>query len=176
MRKLDINQLKRGLPGVTEAFGTFLAEAVMFCLEENGHQGSAKLLVTGHFDEEFELTWTDTVTKEVRSTWEDKKEATEYAATAIAMLIIPVITEFDLFRRTRGGTDYILGKTKQRKTKNLPDISYLEISGLWKETKNNTVNMRVNLKEKQVRRTVFNAPALVVVTEFSIPKTKITQL
>ena len=36
--------------------------------------------------------------------------------------------------------------------------------------------MRVNLKKKQVEKTVIKAPALVVVTEFHTPKTKIKQL
>jgi len=176
MRKLNLDQLKEGLPGVTKSFGAFLAEAAMYCLEENGHQGTVQLKVTGHFEETFELIWTDKVTEDVKSTWYDVKEATEYAATAIAMLIIPVLTDFDLFKRTRGGTDYVLGKTKSTAQNSPLDISYLEISGLWKEASNNTINMRVNLKKKQVKRTVIDAPSFIVVTAFNLPKTKIVKL
>jgi len=93
-------------------------------------------------------------------------------STAIAILLLPKLTDYNRFKRTRGGTDYIVTSTKKGKTK-LPKLSYLEISGIWQETKNNTVMMRINLKKKQVERTVIDAPAFIIVTEFGIPKTKI---
>lgn len=171
MRKLNLDKLKNGVPGVTEAFGAFLVEAAMFCLEENGHQGKAILKITGEFEEHFKLVWSDKLTEEVKSSWVDKNEATEYAATAMAMLIIPVVTEFNYFRRTRGGTDYIMSKAKNEK-----DKSYLEISGIWKQSKTNSLKMRVAIKKKQVEKTIIDAEAFVVVTEFGEPETKILKI
>ena len=175
MRKLNLDILKNGLHGVTQAFGTFLVEAAMYCLEENGHQGKAYLKITGDFEDYVLLEWSDTLTEEVKSSWVDKNEATEYGATAIAMLIILSFTQFDIFRRTRGGTDYVLAKSESSTLNKKPDICYLEISGIWKENKTNSLNMRLNLKKKQVGKTVINAPAFIVVTEFGNPKTKISK-
>ena len=172
MRKLELDNLKDGIGGLTEAFGTFLVEAAMYCLEQNNHNGQAVLQVEGYFDEKFELIWSGRLTEEVKGSWYDRKEATEYGATAIAILLVNELTDYNKFKRTRGGTDYIISKGKSTNTK-LSDISYLEISGLWKETKNNTLTMRVNLKRKQVERTIIDASAFVIVTEFGNPKTKI---
>lgn len=175
MRKLHLDELKKGLSGVTEAFGIFLAEAAMFCLEENGHRGTAVLAVSGDFQEDFLLVWTDNLTEEVKSSWVDTKEAVEYGATGIAMLTVLALTKFDVFRRTRGGTDYILTKSEDAKFSEKSETCYLEISGILKETASNTLNMRVSLKEKQVQKTVDDASAFVIVTEFSQPKTKISR-
>lgn len=174
MRKLQLDDLKSGIGGLTEAFGTFLVEAAMYCLEENNHRGSAILQVKGDFEEKFEIIWTDQLTEEVRNSWHDHNEATEYGATAIAILLIKVLTKFDRFRRTKGGTDYIISR-KDNLGSQIPDFSYLEISGLWNESKGNTINMRINVKKKQVKRTVVNAPAFIIVTEFGSPKTKIVE-
>ena len=175
MRKLHLDELKKGLSGVTEAFGTFLAEAAMFCLEENGHRGQAILSVLGDFEEDFLLIWTDSLTEEVKNSWVDTKEAVEYGATGIAMLTVLALTKFDVFRRTRGGTDYILTKSDNAQLANKLEICYLEISGILTETSGNTLNMRVSLKEKQVKKTVDDASAFVIVTEFGQPKTKISK-
>lgn len=110
MRKLNLNNLKEGIGGLTEAFGIFLAEAAMFCLEVNNHKGKAILKVEGDFKENFEIIWTDKLTEEVKNSWQDKKEATEYGATAIAMLLLLELTDYNRFKRTRGGTDYIISK------------------------------------------------------------------
>lgn len=172
MRKLNLNNLKEGIGGLTEAFGIFLAEAAMFCLEANNHEGRAILKVEGDFEENFEINWTDKLTEKVRNSWHDKKEATEYGATAIALLLLLELTDYESFKRTRGGTDYIISKQQKEKSK-FPVISYLEISGIWQETRSNTLTMRINLKKKQVKRTVLDAPAIIIITEFGNPKTKI---
>ena len=154
--------------GLSAAFGTFLAEGAMVCLELNNHSGEVILQVTGHFEKQFKLIWTDKLTESVKGSWKDKKEATEYGATAIALLVVSELTDYDFFERSIGGTDYIL-ENKENPT----EFSYLEISGLWKEGVGNTINMRVNLKKKQVKKAVEKHSTYIIVTEFGVPKTKI---
>ena len=121
MRKLNLNNLKEGIGGLTEAFGSFLAEAAMVCLETNHQKGKAILKVEGDFKENFEINWTGKLTEEVRNSWHDKKEATEYGATAIALLLLLELTDYDRFKRTRGGTDYMISKAQKGKSK-FPEI------------------------------------------------------
>ena len=174
MRKLNLDDLKGGLTGITEAFGTFLSEAAMYCLEANGHEKNVQLHIKGFHEENFLLTWTDELTEEVKSSWVDENEATEYGATAIALLLILKITDYKVFKRTRGATDYIISKSFGKQSAS--NICYLEISGIWKEHPSNTLNMRLNLKKKQVEKTVINSPAMIIVTEFGRPKSKIIKI
>jgi len=87
MRKLKLDDLKNGVGGLTEAFGIFLVEAAMYCLEANNHNGKAILKVEGAFSEEFELIWKDRLTDEVKNSWFDKKEATEYGVNSYCNII-----------------------------------------------------------------------------------------
>lgn len=53
-------------------------------------------------------------------------------------------------------------------------FAYLEVSGIWKENSKNTLNMRFNLKKRNLeRQNQDNFPYVIVVAEFSIPKAKI---
>ena len=46
---LDLSELQRGLPAITPAFGTALAEACAICLTERGHQPDVALQIEGDF-------------------------------------------------------------------------------------------------------------------------------
>ena len=53
--------------------------------------------------------------------------------------------------------------------------AYMEVSGIWKETPTNTLNVRVNKKIKQVNRKKDKLPSFVLVTEFGTPASKIVK-
>lgn len=90
------------------------------------------------------------------NSWNDVKEATEFGATALAILLLLKFTDFTYVIRAYQGTgiDYWLG-TGDYTSELLPTSSRkgrLEISGILNERKSNTVNMRINQKKKQVKR------------------------
>ena len=43
MFKIDLDELRKGLPGFTPTAGGFLAEAAIYCLEFCGHKTGAEL-------------------------------------------------------------------------------------------------------------------------------------
>lgn len=57
-RKLNLNDLREGLPAITPDYGAGLAEAGAVCLEDQGHSHGVTLSVNGSFNEAFETYWT----------------------------------------------------------------------------------------------------------------------
>ncbi len=156
--------------------GAFLAEAAMVCLEKNGHQSGVRLKVTGDFQETFEVIWSGKVDTIIDGTWKDQKEATEFGATGIALLLMDKLSEYHTFERSKGDSfDFYLKKNSLNilSTNEAKNIALFEISGIWNEKKGNTLNMRINIKKKQLQHIPIDSDFYVVVTEFSFPKAKI---
>jgi hypothetical protein len=175
MRKLDLNDLKKGMPGVSEAVGNFLAEAATVCLSLNGHHSGVKLEVEGTYQELFEVIWQEVPDESIINSWKDLKEAAEYGATAIALLLMLALTDYDAFVRVpqQMNADYVLIKTVE--TQGDEPAAYLEISGIFQENSGNTIRMRFSAKERQlIEKNTGDLPVLIVVAEFSIPKAKIS--
>jgi hypothetical protein len=109
--------------------------------------------------------WQDEITDEILSSWNDAREATEFGATALAILLLVKNTDFQHFIRAYQGTgiDYWLGKGRYNK-KELPFTSRdgrLEISGILKESKGNTLNMRVTKKRNRLKeQTTLNCQCI----------------
>lgn len=87
MKKINLDELKSGQAGITPIIAEFLVEAAVFCLLENKHQSGVKLKGVGNYEKEFELHWTGSMTQQMKKAWKDRREATEYGATAIAALL-----------------------------------------------------------------------------------------
>ena len=83
MRKINLNQLKQGIPGITVAYGEFLWETLAYCLVKMGHESSVYLKVLGNKEVKIELTWSGKLNKEVAATYNDELDLAEYAATAL---------------------------------------------------------------------------------------------
>lgn len=175
MRNLHLNKLKEGIPGITKAIGAFLAEAAAFCFDAQGHKPGVILKITGDFEEEFSVFWTDKINKSVKKAWADKKEATEYAATAIALLLIRELTDFSVSKRLRQGerADYFLEKRNAENDSTTEAI--LEVSGIFEEKLSNTVNMRLGVKKANIDKIENrDKTAVIIVVAFNIPKAKIS--
>ncbi len=177
VRTIHLDKLKEGLPGITPTFGTFFAEAIAVCLHLMGHKPGVQLTVEGDFQEKFQVEWAQIITEKELSSWRDFREATEYGATGIALLLMSELTEFDFFERNDQGfsSDYALKKTIELDS--LPveaqQIASLEISGILSETQANTINIRINQKKN---RKGLKKPFFVAVVEFGNPKAKIVQV
>ncbi|MGB0930559.1 MAG: hypothetical protein ACPGVB_07275 [Chitinophagales bacterium] len=178
MKKLDLDKLKTGIPVISKKIGAFLAEAAAICLHMNGYQTGVKLTVEGEIEEIVTIEWNDKITDDVLNSWNDAREATEFGATALAILLLLDYTDFTHFIRAYQGTgiDYWLGKGKYT-GEVLPTgdrKGRLEISGILKKSRGNTVNTRINQKKKQSKKTdSTKLPVYIVVVEFSEPKAKI---
>lgn len=173
MRQLNLDILKQGLPGFSKTIGAYLAEAALVCLEENQHQSGVLIEITGDFQETFEIIWTGNIRSAVKDGWRDLKEAAEYGATAIAILLLKELTEFYYFERMRQDEigDYLI-----RTSKTAIPFSFLEISGIWNESKGNNVDIRIRAKIRQINKKASTKLELfTIVTEFSKPVAKIVK-
>ncbi len=177
MLELSLDILNEGFPAISKSIGRYLAEGAAFCLESNGHKTGVLLKVEGDYQTSLKLHWSEHVDDQVKRAWNDGKEATEYGATAIALVLIKALTPYTVIERSFQGTgfDYWLGTGiydenllpfQQRKAR-------LEVSGIWKEAGSNTVEARLKIKRSQIQ-TITNdgMPALVIVVEFGTPKAK----
>jgi hypothetical protein len=147
MKKLNLYHLSRQATGISKTVGEFLAEAAQVCLEMQGHESGIEINVLGLYDETFVLEWDKKLDKETFLSWRDVKEATEYGATAISLLIILYLENFNFVERLPQNSigDYFLKKTTlENKEKN--DEAFLEISGIFNEVTSNTLNLRINQK------------------------------
>lgn len=174
MKELHLDDLKLGLPGVTKAVGAFLAEAAAYCLDKQGHQSGINLKIFGDFNEEYALYWTDVIDTQVKRTWADQEEATEYAATAIAMLLILDLTNYTIAHRTSKGdrADYFL--VQKTAPYAIVAKALLEISGIFTERRGNTMNMRIKMKKDNIDKIVNRKKtAYIVIVSFELPKAKI---
>ena len=171
---LDLNDLSNGLPAISPAWGAALAEVAGVCLESQGHAPSIQLYLYGYRNNVYKLAW-PMITDQSRRTWNDLQEATEYGATAIAVLLAKREIGYDVVERSVKGTgiDYWMGDESdgppfQHKTR-------LEISGILKATGDSEdavkreVSARVREKLKQTDRSGDTLPAYAIVVEFGSP-------
>lgn len=176
MRKLWLESIKIGHPGISETGAPFLIEAAKICLELNGHLPGVALKITGEYEEEIQLFWKSGITQQQIKAWGDKVEAVEYAATCISVLLISALTEFAVEERL-GQTDlgdYLL----ETHAGNLK-TAILEVSGIFKENRGNTIEARISKKEKTIEnKRHLNRKDLIftIVTEFGAPKSKIKKI
>jgi len=175
MRKIYLKNLENEIPEISKAFRAIMLEAAQYCLNVSGYKSGVVLKISGAFDETIQLFWNkSSISRQERITWRDTKEATRYAAKGIAILLIKELTKFTHFERLYQGLgiDFFLSDNNEKVTNR--ELSRLEVSGLFKETKGNTLNIRISSKENQVKKSDFlGFSVYIVVVEFEKPSAKI---
>lgn len=180
MQKVDLETLKIGFPAISKNIGRYLAEGGAYCLEANDHKSGVIMQIMSDSMEDVVIIWKDKIDAQVKRAWNDSLEATEYGATAIAILLIKKFTDYTIIERSFRGTgfDYWLG-TGEYDENLLPfeqRKAQLEVSGIWKESEHNKIDVRVRLKQRQVNRSNFKKfPVFVIVVEFGTPKAKMVK-
>lgn len=175
--KLHLDKLKGGILGISRTYGAFLAEAIVVCLITAGHKSGVRLKVEGDFDAEFELEWQGEIGSAELSSWRDLKEATEYAAMGLAILLISALTTYEVFQRNEQGEDADFTMQESYQPTITLKKAHLEVSGIFAESLTNTVNMRILAKTKGLeKRVIPSLPVFIAVIEFNIPKAKIVEI
>lgn len=178
MRILNLDILQNGLPGITPVMGAFYMEAAIVSLIKNGFTSGVILKVNGAFEEEFKIQWSSQLTIfQVRS-WREENHFYSAGAVGLSLLLIKELLGFTIFEEGTIGTgiDYWLGKDLDVEAKNsfFKKLARLEISGIGKANKTNSINMRINRKKKQmVASDNTKLEGWISVVEFSTPTTKI---
>ena len=112
MRRLKLDILQKGLPGITPIMGAYYMEAAIVCLIKNGHSSGVILEVTGAYQEIFEISWTIPVNEDIVNSWREEKIATSHGAVGIALCLLLELLDYTTFEEGIYGTgiDFWLGK------------------------------------------------------------------
>jgi hypothetical protein len=172
LEEIDLRNLKNGTPGITPEFGSCLAQAAAVCLEEQGHSTGAIMKVDGEFKTSFAVLWEST-TEQIRRCWGDIEVTTENGAYGFAILLVLRLTEHTIIQRSRKGTgfDFWLGDPDSPEPL-FQGKSRLEVSGI-REGDHNTIRNRIRGKINQVGKFNSTLPAIIIVVEFSEPRSRI---
>ena len=117
-RKLLLNELENGLPGISKSWGKFLCEASSHCLSLKNHASGVEMQVKGNSETVYRFFWSNEISEQTRKAWNDTQELTEYGATGIAIFLIQEMTEFMVIRRLSKVRELIIG-SETKPTKNL---------------------------------------------------------
>ena len=170
---IDLNELGQGLPAITPAWGSAMAEAAGVCLESQGHTQGVLLGVTGHVNSSHVLAWPP-IGGHARRSWADLQEATEYGATAIAVLLVKREAGYAAVERSAKGTgiDYWLGHEAEGPP--FQNKARLEVSGILSaQDAQRDVAKRVREKMNQAQSSGSSLPTYVVVVEFGSPLSQV---
>jgi hypothetical protein len=166
-KDLNLGLLSDGMPGLTPAGGTVLAEAAAVCLENQNHQLGVELTLAGMSKSSFQLQWRG-VDEQQRRCYNDLQEATERGACGIAILLAKELTGKVVIERSKKGPgfDYWLGDDDD-------DLLFagkarLEVSGILLGS-SREIQARVKQKKTQIAPSNHLAPGYVAVVEFSKP-------
>jgi hypothetical protein len=169
------DSLIEGKLGLSPSYGTFLAEAAAYCLYKNDHHSPRDLLLIVKKTITTRLVWTE-VGPELDSTWADLKEATEYGAYAVGIVVCLRITSSTRVERcAQEGTGIDLWVTDS-----VPDdkgifqrCSRLEVSGILHDDQNR-IKSRQRQKTTQTKRSDDTGlPAYVAIVEFGSPEIRV---
>jgi hypothetical protein len=151
-----------------------LKEACVWCLLNCDHENGVPIeCIICDENNCLSIQWNENIDIEgIRKAY-NLDDAVEFGAEAIALLLIREKTEYTTIERAVRGTgiDYWLGN-KNENSKNLFSMrdARLEISGILKESKSNTVKNRIKTKLKQIQPSNHTFPVFISIIEFGNPK------
>ena len=168
---LQLNDLSQNIEFVSPGYGEFMKEACAVCLDLNGHESGVSMVSKDDIAGDFRVVWAPPVDDALRTSHGDKEETAEYAAYAIALLLVRQSTEFKYVERSMKGTrfDYRLGKTKDELFQNK---ACLEVSGILRGTEPQIAS-RLTQKLQQVKKRDSGDLAFVVIVEFGRPISRV---
>ena len=167
---INLQEIKKGLPALDLASANHCYVACMVCLHRNKHGNGVRLELTGDTVATITMQWEDYFDDQIDKTWQDQEYATEHGAICVSAMLMKEFTDYTIIERSRKSTgfDYWLGKEDDvpfRKS------ARLEISGIFQETNENSVQKRFQAKNKQTKQSdSTQLPAYISIIEFSKPR------
>lgn len=171
---LNLEDLGRGLPGITPALGSCFAEAAGKCLEDQRHERGVIMQIGGDCKHRIRVLWgTIGDVLQRQRAWNDEEVATEFGAYGIAAMIIQELSPYTVAERARKGPgfDFWLGR-KGSDTLLFQDKARLEVSGVRKGNEQGIAS-RLSRKRKQISRSDGALPGAVIVVEFGSPRSEV---
>lgn len=178
--ELHLDSLDRGIPAITARQAGVHMEACVWCLLECGHENGVTLTVREDEQQSlYRLVWPeDAVDVSSLARAYNKDDGPEHGAEAIALLLVREKTDYTAIQRsvTATGIDYWLGYKDDLIGGQIFTVSSarLEVSGILRQNATNRLNVRVQRKVKQTKRSDnVTFPVYIVVVEFSQPVAEI---
>jgi hypothetical protein len=176
-QKLTLESLSVGIPVIPEEAVGFYKQNFMVCFYENGHKSGVSLTVSyDNLDSVFQIFWTGDITEDLLRAYRETKRCTDFAACAIALILVRELTEFTAVEQSCIGTtiDYYLIPQKQESDLIFNRAARLEVSGILSENEDNTVENRISRKIRRLKPE-GDLPDLIAVVEFSKPWSKMVK-
>lgn len=166
--EIRIDKNRDHVKGLSEHKAGFQFECCVWCMTENGYDSGAILEVTEDaISDYYTIVWSDnSVNLDDVKSCIDQDEAAEYGAEAIALILGILRTDCRVIKKARkrgGGFDYWVGNDPHGL---FQEFARLEISGIFEENSNNTINGRVKAKLEQLSKSDGIIPGFVIVVEF----------
>ena len=170
--QLNLRVPSGGLPGVSPALFRAFFEAARVVLSGVNHRTGTMLAVHGEASLRYRLRFRPPTQQQMRS-HADPKVAAEWAACAIAFLIVPRITSCTVVRRSCTGTavDYWLGRGQEPF---FQETARLEVSGIRRGT-DSQFKSRISEKLRRAEKIQDPLPLYVSVTEFGEPRSHLVR-
>lgn len=174
MKSIKLDDLRDGLQGITDSLGSWMCECSVVCFSSQGHKAGVHLKILTHREngnnEIYSIYWdTEVVGADLKS-HNDENRTTDYGSMAVAILLALQLTDYTCFEtsKTGSGIDFWLSNDSD-------DINIfgarLEISGIRKASKTNTLDRRMKIKLEQTNKSEETfLPAFVAVIEFGKPE------
>ena len=176
METLDWERIRDGFPGLTPGAGGYLLEAAVLCLNRQRHSAGVVLKVTGSVEKKIVLDWKLQVDSQLNRTWKDQNVTTEYGALCLAMLLVPLLTEYVVLSQASSGEGFDYCLIKKNNVEQNPEMfqydAKLEVSGIFQGNLSD-VNRRFFLKVVQTEKSLYEkCPVYICIVEFSLPQTR----
>ena len=170
---LKLHTIGHDIEGISETFGAYMAECAAVCFDSQGHKSGVQLPYSdGEVTKYGVVEWANEVNDALLNSHFDEKRTTDFGAMGVAVLLASHLTDYTIFITSESDNGYDFRLMKETIDGEYLDAR-LEISGIRKETPQNTVKSRLLVKEKQIlKRADKDAICYVSVIEFSKPEVK----
>ena len=178
MNILDIESLRNGIPFISDGWFHLYKEKCMVAFSSQGHENGVpmKITVNGNI-KNANILWEGEINQQLIDSHADSKKTTDDAACAIALLIIREFTDYTAYKTTDASgerVDYYLKPQSQDQDETLifNNTAYLEVSGIRRETPNNSVKKRLKEKKDRAKSSIMLKDAeatYICIVEFSKP-------
>ena len=170
---LNLEELRKGCSGIMPSMGGFMVDAAIYSLASQGHQSGVTINVeTDNEIQSFILVWEAEMDLQMQRTMNDENRSTDFAAMCLAVFFIFKLTNYKGFTASRRntGVDFFLFNTEPLDLDVTKADARLEISGISKLSRTNTLETRYKQKQKQVKRSDFSGKEVYIfIIEFQQP-------
>ena len=175
-KTLDLEFFRKPLAWLDEDFGPLLTKAAVHCLVDQGHRSGIPIAVESDSNEgQWSVEWTTVIDPARSGTLPNENELTQKASECISLLLAPKLTGMEYFETAQIGTGVDFWLKEDPYSMKLD--ACLEVSGIRKETPQNTVAYRAKEKVEQARKLLdMEINVYISIVEFSTPKVNFQRL